>query len=66
MTNQSAKIGLSLRAAKGRSNLDYSRIGDCHALTLFGLAMTLTFYILILEFSRDTLHKIRDTRKYGR
>ncbi len=39
---------LSLRGAERRSNPNYSRIGDCHALTLFGLAMTFTFYFSLI------------------
>ena len=33
-----------------QSNLDHSQLGDCHALTAFGLAMTFTFCILICHF----------------
>jgi len=33
-----------------QSNLDHSQLGDCHALTALGLAMTFTFCILICHF----------------
>ena len=46
---------LSLRGAQRRSNLDHSQLRDCRALTLFGLAMTFTFCILIFEFYQYTL-----------